>query len=77
MNISLNPTYYCNFRCDFCYLTKEQLNDRLTISPEHLDSKLQEVVKYEPITGMDLYGGEVGILKDDEFFNLKNTIRKY
>jgi len=77
MNISLNPTYYCNFRCDFCYLTKHQLNDRLTISPDQLDLKLQEVVKYEPITGVDLYGGEVGILKDDEFFNLKNVIRKY
>jgi sulfatase maturation enzyme AslB (radical SAM superfamily) len=77
MNISLNPTYYCNFRCDFCYLTKQQLNDRLTISPDQLDLKLQEIIKYEPVTGVDLYGGEVGILKDNEFFNLKNTIRKY
>jgi len=77
MNISLNPTYYCNFKCDFCYLTKQQLDDRLTISPNQLDLKLQEVVKYEPITGIDLYGGEIGILKSDEFYNLKNTIRKH
>ena len=77
MNISLNPTYYCNFKCDFCYLTKQQLDDRLTISPNQLDLKLQEVVKYEPITGMDLYGGEIGILKSDEFYNLKNIIRKH
>jgi len=77
MNISLNPTYYCNFKCNFCYLTKQQLDDRLTISPKQLDLKLQEVVKYEPITGVDLYGGEVGILKDNEFYNLKNIIRKH
>ena len=77
MNISLNPTYYCNFKCDFCYLTKQQLDDKLKISPNQLDLKLQEVTKYEPITGVDLYGGEVGILKDDEFYNLKNIIRKY
>ena len=25
MIISINPWYYCNFKCDFCYLTKEQL----------------------------------------------------
>jgi len=77
MNISLNPTYYCNFKCDFCYLTKQQLDDRLTISPNQLDLKLQEVAKYETITGIDLYGGEIGILKSDEFYNLKNIIRKH
>ena len=31
MNLSINPTYYCNFRCDFCYLTPEQLGDRQKI----------------------------------------------
>lgn len=77
MKISLNPTYYCNFSCDFCYLTKQQLNDRLTITLEQLESCLSEVIKYEAIDGMDFYGGEIGILKRDEFYEMKRVIRKF
>jgi sulfatase maturation enzyme AslB (radical SAM superfamily) len=77
VKISLNPTYYCNFSCDFCYLTKQQLNDRLTITLEQLESRLSEVVKYESIDGMDFYGGEIGILKRDEFYEMKRVIRKF
>jgi sulfatase maturation enzyme AslB (radical SAM superfamily) len=77
VKISLNPTYYCNFSCDFCYLTKQQLNDRLTITLEQLEYRLSEVVKYESIDGMDFYGGEIGILKRDEFYEMKRVIRKF
>ena len=42
MNISINPSYFCNFRCDFCYLTPEQLGDQKKIKPEKLDELLFE-----------------------------------
>ena len=40
ITVSINPTYYCNFRCDFCYLTEEQLSDRKIIKREDLEQSL-------------------------------------
>lgn len=77
MIISLNPTYLCNFRCDFCYLTPEQLADRNKINLGVLDKRLSEVSKYQPIEYIDLYGGEISTLGDDYFYSLKEVIRKY
>lgn len=77
MNISINPSYYCNFSCDFCYLSPEQLNDRTKIDASRLDTLLAEVVAHEPIDWVDLYGGEIGVLKDDYYAEIKSTIRKY
>jgi sulfatase maturation enzyme AslB (radical SAM superfamily) len=77
LTVSVNPTYYCNFNCDFCYLTKEQLKDRRTITPEQLDAQLGEISKHTSIKWVDLYGGEVGIFKREEYYNLKRAIRKH
>lgn len=77
MIISLNPTYLCNFRCDFCYLTEEQLADKNKINLSKLDERLSEVSKVEPISYVDLYGGEISTLSDDYFYELKSTIRRY
>ena len=74
MNLSINPTYYCNFRCDFCYLTKEQLGDRHKISPELLQSSIEQVT--DPISHIDLYGGEVGLLTSEYYYSIKDIIRK-
>ena len=77
VTLSINPTYYCNFACDFCYLTKDQLKDRLTITPEQLEERLSEVCKHTSIKWVDFYGGEVGILKEKEYYALKEVIKKY
>ena len=74
MNLSINPTYYCNFRCDFCYLTKEQLGDRHKISPELLQSSIEQVT--DPISHIDLYGGEVGLLTSEYYYSIKDIIRR-
>jgi sulfatase maturation enzyme AslB (radical SAM superfamily) len=73
-SVSINPTYYCNFRCDFCYLTEQQLSDQKKISLESLDKLLSEIPN---INHIDLYGGEIGVLKKDYFYGLRDTIRKY
>lgn len=75
MNLSINPTYYCNFSCDFCYLTPEQLNDRHKITPLWLDHSLGQID--DPIGHVDLYGGEIGLLTSDYFYAIKEKIRKY
>jgi sulfatase maturation enzyme AslB (radical SAM superfamily) len=77
MNISINPSYFCNFRCDFCYLTEEQLADRAMISLETLDQRLAEVAKHRPIEWVDLYGGEIGALKKQQFYAYRDVIRRY
>ena len=74
MNISINPSYFCNFRCDFCYLTEQQLSDTKKIDLNSLDNLLSQVPK---ITYIDLYGGEIGALKKDYFYEMKRLIRKY
>ena len=77
MSLSINPTYYCNFRCDFCYLTPEQLADRGKVNLSKLRSRLSEVSKAVDISHIDLYGGEIGLLHPDYFYGLKEVIRQY
>ena len=75
MNLSINPTYYCNFSCDFCYLTPEQLNDRHKITPLWLDHSLSQID--DEIGHVDLYGGEIGLLSSEYYYSLKKIIRNY
>jgi organic radical activating enzyme len=74
ITVSINPSYFCNFRCDFCYLTEEQLSDSKKIDLNRLDEILSEIPN---IGYVDLYGGEVGALKKDYFYKLKDVIRKH
>ena len=77
MNLSINPTYFCNFRCDFCYLTPEQLGDQKKIAPEKLDKLLSEVTLLEKIDHVDLYGGEIGAIKRNYYEEIKAVIKKH
>ncbi len=74
MNISINPSYFCNFSCDFCYLTPGQLKDQTKIKIDQLDKLLSEVPH---INYVDLYGGEIGALNKSYYLQVKDTIRKY
>jgi sulfatase maturation enzyme AslB (radical SAM superfamily) len=64
MILSINPTYYCNFSCDFCYLTKEQLADRRVVPLDILEKRIQEAQQHYEVSMIDLYGGEVGLLPE-------------
>jgi len=65
MNVSINPWYYCNFRCDFCYLTEDQLSDKTLLPLDVLNERLIEISSNEKIDTVDLYGGELGLLPKD------------
>jgi MoaA/NifB/PqqE/SkfB family radical SAM enzyme len=71
--VSINPTYYCNFNCDFCYLSTAQLNDRITTSIDVIMQRLSEVSI--PITHVDLYGGEIGLLPDSYLNEMIDKIK--
>lgn len=75
MNVSINPTYFCNFKCNFCYLTPEQLRDQKKIEPKQLDKLLGDIP--EPIEHIDLYGGEIGALRRNYYDEIKAVIRKH
>ena len=64
ITLSINPTYFCNFDCNFCYLTKEELSDRKTISLSTLRERIAEIEKFFNIDCVDLYGGEIALLEE-------------
>jgi len=77
ITVSINPSYFCNFRCNFCYLTPEQLGDQKKIPLAILDQRLKEISRVRKIGWVDLYGGEIGALKKNYFYGLKDVIRKH
>ena len=77
MILSINPTYYCNFRCDFCYLTEKQLSDKICLSIDALDRRLSEITSHKRIDMVDIYGGEVGLLKQSYWEDLIGLLNMY
>lgn len=75
--LSINPTYLCNFRCDFCYLTPAQLADPTKIDLAQLSSMLEHVTTYVPIKHVDLYGGEISALPPEYQLQLLDVIERY
>jgi len=75
IRLSINPTYLCNFRCKFCYLSDEQLSSPRHISAEGLFQKLEEVAVHRTIQHIDLYGGEVAALPPHVLRNLLQQLR--
>ena len=75
LTISLNPTYLCNFRCEFCYLTPEQLADRKKLDIGHFSSMLDSINEAGYyVDHIDLYGGEIGLLSEDYLDDLDTVI---
>lgn len=77
INLSVNPTYYCNLRCSFCYLTPEQLGDRTRLDLSVLETRLLEVMEHYDISHVDLYGGEVLLLPAEYLQALKTLLHTY
>jgi len=77
INISINPWYYCNFRCKFCYLTEQQLSDRKLLDLDLLSIRLAEISSHTKIDQVDFYGGEVGLLPKTYFKDMKNICQLY
>lgn len=74
MQLSINPTYFCNFRCSHCYLGKVNLQDKLRLDLSKLQSILQDISNHTEITHVDLYGGEIGLLPHSYLRELEKTL---
>jgi len=78
ITLSLNPTYLCNFRCSFCYLTPEQLADSRKLDLTRLDELLKDLSESGvKIKHVDLYGGEVGLLTKEYLRELDEILLKW
>jgi MoaA/NifB/PqqE/SkfB family radical SAM enzyme len=77
LTVSINPTYYCNFRCDFCYLTEQQLSDRTCLDLNKLGEMLAEISSQTKIGMVDIYGGEASLLKESYWEELIQTLHLY
>lgn len=77
MKVSINPTYLCNFRCDFCYLTKEQLSDKKVATLSQIENQLASISSKYEIEHVDLYGGEVALLPEDYLYSLFDIVGKF
>lgn len=75
ITLSINPSYLCNLRCDFCYLSDAQLGNVKAIEVNRLFEKLEEVSTHRKIDHIDLYGGEVALLKAPYLNSLYETLR--
>ncbi len=77
ITLSINPIYQCNFRCDFCYLRPEQLSDPKTLSLNKLEARLKEISSHRRISFIDLYGGEIALLKNDYLNEMHAIVRNF
>ena len=77
LTLSINPTYYCNFRCDFFYLTEHQLSDRKLLPIARLQEMLAEVTAYTKVGMVDIYGGEIGLVGKEYWDDLINVLLLY
>ncbi|WPU65622.1 hypothetical protein [Peredibacter starrii] len=74
MILSLNPTYYCNFRngkcAETCYLTSSQLSDPKILDVKDISARVTELEQQAQLEHIDLYGGEITILPIDYQYEL-------
>lgn len=77
INLSINPSYLCNFRCSFCYLTPKDLADKKKLNLNDLQDRLTELAKFRTIHHVDLYGGELALLPKDYLRTMKLMIQGF
>lgn len=76
MIVSLNPTYYCNFRCPFCYLSKDQLADKTTLDLDGIENRFMEILSHgDEIDGVDIYGGEISQMPAHQMESIIELLR--
>lgn len=77
ITLSLNPSYLCNLRCEFCYLSKEQLGNPQTIHENRLFEILSDISARRTIEQFDVYGGEVSMIPAAQMLTLLNTAKLF
>ena len=74
INLSIIPTNYCNCNCCYCYLGDAR-KDNTTLDLDILQQKLDQI--QDEITGISIYGGEIGLLDLNYLDQLFKIANKY
>jgi len=77
MIISLSPSTYCNLRCGWCYLSKEELANSQLIDLKKLSMTLNYISSFYDIVHVDIYGGEPTLLPVNFALELHELIKTY
>lgn len=76
MKISLCPSFYCNFRCGWCYLSTNQLASKRLINLTSLSDTVRYLHLLNPITHIDIYGGEPTLLPSTWSIDLISMLKE-
>lgn len=76
IEISIMPTYLCNYRCEYCY-NGDLCKDKTVLSIKKLSQRLEEINKYYNISQVCVYGGEISLLSQDYLKEVLKQIRLY
>lgn len=73
--ITICPTYKCNLKCQFCYLTNLSSDNLLNLN--QLSNRLNEIAMIYNIVQIDVYGGQISILDEEYLKQLFSMCFKY
>lgn len=60
LQLSIIPSFYCNYNCQYCYLG-DLRKDKKLLNLNDLEKRLQELSNYK-IDNISVYGGELSLL---------------
>lgn len=70
-NLSIQPSFYCNFNCPYCYLGKLRKDESL-LPLNKLEMRLKEISEKYYVRNITLYGGEISLLDKGYLQSLSN-----
>lgn len=78
IHLSINSSYFCNFRCPSCYLTEQQLLNKELLPLDKLDERLNEIKAYGVDLGhADVYGGEIMLYPQGYLLEMKALLHSH
>lgn len=77
IDLSINVSYYCNLRCEFCYLTNKQLGDKTLLPLDDLKRTIQAISDKYEIRHVDFYGGEIALIPVKYFNDMVEMVKTF
>lgn len=75
-NLTIQPSFKCNYNCSYCYLGKLR-EDNCLLDLGLLNERLVEIRQYFNIGKVQILGGEPSILEQKYFYDLYKEVSEY
>lgn len=76
LQLSIIPSFYCNFNCRYCYLG-DLKKDKTILDLNILKERLIELDYQYDIHHISIYGGEISLLSNEYLLQLIKLLEKY